>query len=89
MAHKVTLTWNPPVTGDPAQSFNIKRSTVQTGPFISIEYISLNDEPLLNDPDEMVGFPSVQVCAIAFGKTYEQVATAVVQYRRKYREGDK
>jgi fibronectin type 3 domain-containing protein len=36
MAHKVTLTWNPPVTGDPAQSYNIKRSTVQTGPFTSI-----------------------------------------------------
>jgi hypothetical protein len=48
-----------------------------------IEYIALNDEPSLTVPEEMIGFPSVQTCAIAFGKTYEQVAEAVCVFRKK------
>lgn len=36
MAHSVTLTWDAPSTGDPVTSYDIKRSTVQTGPFVSI-----------------------------------------------------
>lgn len=47
-----------------------------------VEYIALNDEPLILTAEELVGFPSVQTCAIAFGKTYEQVAEAVVKYRK-------
>lgn len=47
-----------------------------------IEYIALNDEPLIMEAEDLVGFPSVQTCAIAFGKTYEQVAAAVSKYRK-------
>lgn len=48
-----------------------------------VEYIALNDEPLILDAEAMVGMPSVQTCAIAFARTYEQVAAAVVRYRKK------
>lgn len=47
-----------------------------------IEYIALNDEPSFLEAEVMVGFPSVQTCAIAFGKTYEEVAEAVVKFRK-------
>lgn len=36
MAHQAELNWDAPTTGDPVQSYNIKRSTVQTGPFTSV-----------------------------------------------------
>lgn len=36
MAHQATLNWDAPTTGDPAQSYDIRRSTVQTGPFTSV-----------------------------------------------------
>lgn len=36
MAHKVNLVWQADPTSDPATSYNIKRSDVQTGPFTSI-----------------------------------------------------
>lgn len=48
-----------------------------------VEYIALNDEPLLLNAEDLVGFPSVQACAIAYGKTYERVAADVVKFRKK------
>lgn len=50
-----------------------------------LEYIAMNDEPLCLDVDIMFGMPSVQTCAIAFGKPYEQVAADVVKFRVKYK----
>lgn len=37
---------------------------------------------LILEAEHMVGMPSVQTCAIAFGKEYEQVAEAVVKFRK-------
>jgi hypothetical protein len=50
---------------------------------VAIEYIADNDEPTVTDPAEMTGYASVQVVAITFGKTVEEVAVAVVRSRRK------
>lgn len=52
-----------------------------------IEYIAMNDEPLVTDAEQMVGMPSVQTCAIAFGKEYEKVAEDVVKFRIKHKVG--
>jgi hypothetical protein len=51
-----------------------------------IEYIALNDEPSMLDPADLVGMPSVQTAAIAYGKTYEQVAADVSKFRAEERE---
>lgn len=51
-----------------------------------VEYIALNDEPMCLDAETLIGQPSVQVAAIAFGKTYEQVAEAVVKFRIKHNQ---
>lgn len=49
----------------------------------AVEYIAFNDEPRIRCADDMAGYPSVQAVAIAFGKTSEQVAEAVIKARVK------
>lgn len=51
-----------------------------------IEYIAMNDEPSIRDPAELIGFPSIQTCAIAYGKTYETVAQDVVEFRKTHHD---
>lgn len=53
----------------------------------AVEYIAMNDEPRILSADDMAGYPSVQVIAIAFGKTIEQVAEAVIKAREKAADG--
>lgn len=50
----------------------------------AIEYIAMNDEPTFLDPETLTGFPSVQVVAIIYKKTYERVAQDVVKFRIKH-----
>lgn len=49
----------------------------------AIASIAENDEPDILDTEEMIGYASVMVVADAFDKTSEEVAAAVIRYRKK------
>lgn len=48
-----------------------------------VEYVAMNDEPTLLDPEWLLGQPTIQLLSILFGKTDDQVAADVVRFRRK------
>lgn len=52
----------------------------------ALEYVAMNDEPTLLDAEALHGQPTVQLLGIVFGKTTEDVAAAVVKFRKKQQE---
>lgn len=54
----------------------------QKGYRAAVEYIALNDEPLIMEAEVMAGYPSVQAVGVGFGKTDQEVAEAVIKSRR-------
>lgn len=49
-----------------------------------VEWIALNDEPTERDPEAVASLISVALLADLFGKTTEDVAKAVLQYRKRH-----
>lgn len=47
----------------------------------AIEFIAMNDEPTIMDTDLLVGYPTVHLAAIMFGKNIDDVAADVVMFR--------
>lgn len=78
---------NPPqscVCGQPQPAlYNTPEKPKREGWKAALEYVALNDEPAIIDAEALHGQPTVQLLGIVFGKTVEDVAEAVVRFRRK------
>lgn len=50
----------------------------------ALEYVAMNDEPLIMNEETLHGQPTIQLLGIVFGKTTEDVAKAIVKFRLKH-----
>lgn len=49
-----------------------------------IEYVAMNDEPTHREVENVQFMPTIQLMALLFGKTVEEVAVDVIAFRKKH-----
>lgn len=49
-----------------------------------VEYVAMNDEPTHREVENVQYMPTIQLMALLFGKTVEEVAIDVIAFRKKH-----